>query len=128
MEKQQKQSLDDINSKYTFLDPSKTHRIYNPTLKAFQKKAIQSYFQRQQQASQSNRSSISKKDHLNDDSMCENILQLNNTTKKLFNNEHEMLPKRLIKNILNDTQVEAPPTPPRNRSIPLRRLYNAFSL
>lgn len=37
------------NEKYTFLDPSKTHRVSNPTLKQFQKNAVQSYFERQQQ-------------------------------------------------------------------------------
>ena len=35
------------------MDPSKTHRVPNPTLKAFQKNAIQSYFERQQQQQQS---------------------------------------------------------------------------
>lgn len=34
--------------KFTFLDPSKTTRISNPALKAFQKNAVQSYFERQQ--------------------------------------------------------------------------------
>ncbi|XP_037942007.1 protein Shroom-like [Teleopsis dalmanni] len=38
--------------KYTFIDPSKTHRISNPALKAFQKNAVQSYFERQQQQQQ----------------------------------------------------------------------------
>ncbi|KAL5285823.1 SHROOM2 family protein [Megaselia abdita] len=33
---------------YTFIDPSKTHRVPNTTLKAFQKNAVQSYFERQQ--------------------------------------------------------------------------------
>lgn len=35
--------------KYTFLDPSKTTRVPNVALKAFQKDAVQSYFERQQQ-------------------------------------------------------------------------------
>ena len=34
--------------KYTYLDPNKTHRVPNPALKAFQKNAVQSYFERQQ--------------------------------------------------------------------------------
>lgn len=34
--------------KYTYLDPSKTTRVPNPALKAFQKNAVQSYFERQQ--------------------------------------------------------------------------------
>lgn len=37
-----------IPQKYTFLDPSKTTRVPNPALKAFQKNAVQSYFERQQ--------------------------------------------------------------------------------
>ncbi|XP_055839740.1 protein Shroom [Episyrphus balteatus] len=40
--------------KYTFIDPSKTHRVSNPALKAFQKNAVQSYFERQQQQSKEN--------------------------------------------------------------------------
>lgn len=37
------------NQKFTYLDPSKTTRVPNVTLKAFQKNAVQSYFERQQQ-------------------------------------------------------------------------------
>lgn len=36
------------NAGYTYLDPSKTTRVPNPTLKVIQKNAVQSYFQRQQ--------------------------------------------------------------------------------
>jgi len=73
LEKQQKQqqTIHDHNNKqqqqqhYTYLDPSKTHRVPNPTLKAFQKNAIQSYFERQQQQQQSiRRSNGSKSDDL----------------------------------------------------------------
>uniref|UniRef100_A0A182KDS5 Uncharacterized protein n=1 Tax=Anopheles christyi TaxID=43041 RepID=A0A182KDS5_9DIPT len=35
--------------RYTYFDPSKTHRMSNPSLKAFQKNAVISYFERQQQ-------------------------------------------------------------------------------
>lgn len=54
LEKQQ-QIIHDHNKQqhYTYLDPSKTNRIPNSTLKAFQKNAIQSYFERQQQQQQS---------------------------------------------------------------------------
>lgn len=38
----------ETNQKYTYLDPSKTTKVPNPTLKAFQKNAVQSYFERQQ--------------------------------------------------------------------------------
>lgn len=37
-----------VAQRFTFLDPSKTTRISNPALKAFQKNAVQSYFERQQ--------------------------------------------------------------------------------
>lgn len=37
------------NQKFTYLDPAKTTRVPNMTLKAFQKNAVQSYFERQQQ-------------------------------------------------------------------------------
>lgn len=51
---QQQQATHDHNKQhYTYLDPSKTHRVANPALKAFQKNAIQSYFERQQQQQQS---------------------------------------------------------------------------
>lgn len=64
-QKQQQQPTLDHNNKqnYTFLDPSKKHRVPNPTLKAFQKNAIQSYFERQQQLQQSMR--LSKAHHGN---------------------------------------------------------------
>lgn len=49
------QNNNSINSsqsqKFTYLDPSKTTRVSNMTLKAFQKNAVQSYFERQQQTS-----------------------------------------------------------------------------
>lgn len=50
LERQQKSpnSPNPYNQKYTFLDPSKTTRVPNPALKAFQKNAVQSYFERQQ--------------------------------------------------------------------------------
>lgn len=49
MERQQKSpNTSKHNQKYTYLDPSKTTRVPNPALKAFQKNAVQSYFERQQ--------------------------------------------------------------------------------
>jgi hypothetical protein len=62
-QQQQQQAIHDHNKQqYTFLDPSKTHRVPNPTLKAFQKNAIQSYFERQQQQQLSIR--LSKTHHV----------------------------------------------------------------
>lgn len=61
-QQKQQQAMHDHNKQhYTYLDPSKTHRVPNPTLKAFQKNAIQSYFERQQQQQQSIR--VSKNHH-----------------------------------------------------------------
>lgn len=37
------------SQKYSYLDPNKTVRVSNITLKAFQKNAVQAYFERQQQ-------------------------------------------------------------------------------
>lgn len=48
-----KQQQQQQQQQYTYLDPSKTNRIPNSTLKAFQKNAIQSYFERQQAQQQS---------------------------------------------------------------------------
>ncbi|XP_067632006.1 protein Shroom isoform X2 [Eurosta solidaginis] len=41
-----------LSQQYTYMDPGKTHRVSNPALKAFQKNAVQSYFERQQQQQQ----------------------------------------------------------------------------
>ena len=61
-QQKQQQAIHDHNKQnYTYLDPSKTHRVPNPTLKAFQKNAIQSYFERQQQQQLSIR--LSKNHH-----------------------------------------------------------------
>ncbi|XP_055550546.1 protein Shroom isoform X3 [Wyeomyia smithii] len=47
-QQQQQQQLQQQQQKYTYFDPSKTHRVSNPSLKAFQKNAVISYFERQQ--------------------------------------------------------------------------------
>lgn len=76
LEKQQQKSTTHDHSKqqqYTYLDPSKTHRVPNPALKAFQKNAIQSYFERQQQQQLSMRLSKSNQ-HLRSSS--NDIVQL----------------------------------------------------
>lgn len=52
-ELENQQIIHDHKQHYTYLDPSKTNRIANSTLKAFQKNAIQSYFERQQLQQQS---------------------------------------------------------------------------
>ena len=120
--------MEDTSSKYTFLDPSKTHRVYNPTLKAFQKKAIQSYFQRQQQTSHSNRSSISNINDLTDDSLVDKSYQFDGSLSPGMEKESFMHKiedstrfKPQIVDVHQGTRCEAPPMPPRNRSIPLRR-------
>lgn len=70
---QQQQSIHDHNKQqFTYLDPNKTHRISNPTLKAFQKNAIQSYFERQQQqtATKINKPSNNSDDMSKSKSIC----------------------------------------------------------
>lgn len=69
--------------KYTYIDPSKTHRVPNPTLKAFQKNAVQSYFERQQQSAKENNKN-SNYTQLNNNSIRTNPLQSNNSTSKEF--------------------------------------------
>lgn len=54
LEKQHINQAYETNQKYTYLDPSKTTKVPNPTLKAFQKNAVQSYFERQQSSTKEN--------------------------------------------------------------------------
>lgn len=51
--------------KYTFFDPSKTHRVSNPSLKAFQKNAVISYFERQQAHARESSHNLSRPTTLN---------------------------------------------------------------
>ncbi|CAG9803939.1 unnamed protein product [Chironomus riparius] len=67
LENQQQVIHDHNRQNYTYLDPSKTNRIPSSTLKAFQKNAVQSYFERQQLQQQSLRLSKSKLNVENDD-------------------------------------------------------------
>ena len=64
--------------KYAFIEPSKTHRVSNPALKAFQKNAVQSYFERQQQQQnqQQNRSKTYSKENTQPLSFQQQQLQL----------------------------------------------------
>lgn len=60
LERHNQSSSDKIitnHQKYTYLDPAKTTRVPNMTLKAFQKNALQSYFERQQHQHQQQRTS-----------------------------------------------------------------------
>nr|XP_029730500.1 protein Shroom-like [Aedes albopictus] len=51
--------------KYTYFDPSKTHRVSNPSLKAFQKNAVISYFERQQAHARESNHNLSRPTTLN---------------------------------------------------------------
>ncbi|XP_062548795.1 protein Shroom isoform X2 [Armigeres subalbatus] len=51
--------------KYTYFDPSKTHRVSNPSLKAFQKNAVISYFERQQAYARESNHNLSRPTTLN---------------------------------------------------------------
>lgn len=89
------------NGKYSYLDPSKTHRVSNPTLKAFQKNAVQSYFARQQSFKESG-NSINNNQTRNSNSNSSirysprpQSLQLNTT--KNNNNIRSSLPETLLR-------------------------------
>nr|XP_034176660.1 uncharacterized protein LOC117602571 isoform X1 [Osmia lignaria] len=51
LEKQQQQQQQQQQMRYTYLDPEKRHRVSDPTLKAIQKKALLSFYERHHQAS-----------------------------------------------------------------------------
>lgn len=79
---QQQQSIHDHNKQqFTYLDPNKTHRISNPTLKAFQKNAIQSYFERQQQqTAKINKPSNNSDDMSKSKSICGELASANSSS------------------------------------------------
>ncbi|XP_058819561.1 protein Shroom isoform X2 [Topomyia yanbarensis] len=60
-QQQQQQHL----PRYTYFDPSKTHRVSNPSLKAFQKNAVISYFERQQAHARESSHNLSRPTTLN---------------------------------------------------------------
>ncbi|XP_055592029.1 protein Shroom isoform X4 [Uranotaenia lowii] len=62
---QQQQQYPQQQQKYTYFDPSKTHRVSNPSLKAFQKKAVISYFERQQAYARESSHNLSRPTSLN---------------------------------------------------------------
>lgn len=66
----------------TYLDPSKTHRMSNPALKAFQKNAIQSYFERQTSAKikNNNHNNLNSEKRSPNTSMEENEVQKRRNT------------------------------------------------
>lgn len=82
LENQQQVTHDHNKQNYTYLDPSKTNRVSSSTLKAFQKNAVQSYFERQQQQQQSLRLSKTKV-HVENDEIVK--LRTNDQEKKCFN-------------------------------------------
>ena len=87
---QQQQSIHDHNKQqFTYLDPNKTHRISNPTLKAFQKNAIQSYFERQQQqTAKINKPSNNSDDMSKSKSICGELASANSSSNNNSNNNY----------------------------------------
>ena len=98
LENQQQVIHDHNKQNYTYLDPSKTNRIPSSTLKAFQKNAVQSYFERQQQQQQSLRLSKSKLNVENDE-----------LTKLRINDQEKMNYNTRLFNI--PAAGNSPPTP-----------------
>lgn len=97
LEKQQ-QIIHDHNKQqqYTYLDPSKTNRIPNSTLKAFQKNAIQSYFERQQAQQQSIRLSKNGGSKSDDLSKLKSIVSdVKSTPESLKTNGNALRPQSL---------------------------------
>ncbi|XP_065076775.1 protein Shroom isoform X2 [Ochlerotatus camptorhynchus] len=65
LQQQQQQQQQQSPQKYTYFDPSKTHRVPNPSLKAFQKNAVISYFERQQAHARESNHNLSRPTTLN---------------------------------------------------------------
>ncbi|XP_058453199.1 protein Shroom isoform X2 [Malaya genurostris] len=64
-QQQQQQQQQQPLPRYTYFDPSKTHRVSNPSLKAFQKNAVISYFERQQAHARESSHNLSRPTTLN---------------------------------------------------------------
>ncbi|ALC42546.1 Shroom [Drosophila busckii] len=90
--------------KFAYLEPSKTHRLSNPALKALQKNAVQSYVERQQaQAQQQQEEQQLLRPH--------NYQSLHVERKSLPNNLSPMLGSS------GSSSPTPPPPPPRSRSL-----------
>lgn len=102
---------------FTYLDPSKTNRVPSLTLKAFQKNAVQSYFERQQQHQQSLRISKTKSNTENDE-----IVKLRNgdLEKKMYMNHSFNFPSPDI-----SSQRLSLPTWPSDVSVMISDQHNA---
>uniref|UniRef100_A0A1A9WQT6 Uncharacterized protein n=1 Tax=Glossina brevipalpis TaxID=37001 RepID=A0A1A9WQT6_9MUSC len=117
--------------KYSYLDPNKTQRVPNPALKALQKNAVQSYFERQQQqqqqSPQNSHESLSPKSyHQSPIRPCS--LQNSSPNSELMVSQaflRNSLPSNYVPNVavtaqrpLRDDQdtIKPPPPPPRSRT------------
>lgn len=100
LENQQQVNHDHNKQSYTYLDPSKTNRVPNSTLKAFQKNAVQSYFERQQQQQQSLRLSKTRVSAENDDQI------------KLRKNDPRSLNHKEVRSSFNASQRASLPNCP----------------
>ncbi|XP_037887183.1 protein Shroom [Glossina fuscipes] len=119
--------------KYSYLDPNKTQRVPNPALKALQKNAVQSYFERQQQQQQQQQSpqpsheSLSPKSYHPSTRPCS--LQNSSPSSELSIVSQAFLrnslPSNYVPNVAVTTQrptrgdqeaIKPPPPPPRSRT------------
>lgn len=116
LEKQQ-QIIHDHNKQqqYTYLDPSKTNRIPNSTLKAFQKNAIQSYFERQQAQQQSIRLSKNGGSKSDDLSKLKSIVS-DVKSESLKTNGNALRPQSLNLSIAPSPSANLPASSPSSAS------------
>lgn len=116
LEKQQ-QVIHDHNKQqqYTYLDPSKTNRIPNSTLKAFQKNAIQSYFERQQAQQQSIRLSKNGGSKSDDLSKLKSIVS-DAKSESLKTNGNALRPQSLNLSIAPSPSANLPASSPSSAS------------
>lgn len=104
-ELERQQSISSHNEPYSYLDPSKLHRVSNPALKAFQKNAVQSYFARQKSFKESSHPQI------RNNAECPvkhaqrpQSLQLNMTQSNTNVDNRSSLPENLLSKSSNQSQ------------------------
>uniref|UniRef100_A0A1A9Z0U4 Uncharacterized protein n=1 Tax=Glossina pallidipes TaxID=7398 RepID=A0A1A9Z0U4_GLOPL len=119
--------------KYSYLDPNKTQRVPNPALKALQKNAVQSYFERQQQQQQQqqspqpSRESLSPKSYHPSTRPCSLQNSSPNSELSIVSQAflRNSLPSNYVPNVAVTTQrpsrgdqeaIKPPPPPPRSRA------------
>lgn len=99
----------DAAPKFAYLEPSKTHRLSNPALKALQKNAVQSYVERQQQQAQKEEQQLLRPGH--------SYQALQAERKSLPNNLSPISSSGGAGSGSGCSSPTPPPPPPRSRSL-----------